>query len=52
MKKMYIEPKMEISKLAPMNVVCVSAGEGEGGTGGLGPGKHTGDAPRRKTPVF
>ena len=52
MKKMYKQPKMEISQVAPMNIVCVSAGEGEGGTGGLGPGKQTGDAPKRRTEVF
>ncbi len=52
MKKMYKQPKMEISKVAPVNVVCTSAGEGVGGTETFGSGKTTGEAPKRRTKVF
>ena len=52
MKKMYKHPKMEVAPVAPMNIVCTSAGEGEGGTDALGPGKQTTDAPKRRTSPF
>ena len=49
---MYQQPKLEISPVAPVSVICSSVGEGEGGTGALGGGKQTGDAPKRRTPPF
>ena len=51
MRKMYKDPKMEISKLAPRNIVCVSTEPG-GGTDGNKPSGTEGDAPKRRTKVF
>ena len=48
---MYIQPKMEISNVAPTTVVCTS-GEYGGTTSQLGGGEHTADAPKRRTEVF
>lgn len=51
---MYIQPKNEIEQVAPRTIVCTSTGYG-GGTVELedtGNGKTTGEAPKRRTPVF
>ena len=52
MKKMYIQPEMMVSPVAPQTIICTSTGEGDGGTNALGPGKQTGDAPARDPKVF
>ena len=47
MRKMYIQPEMEISKVEPTSIVCYSGGFGETNEN-IG-----GQAPkRRRTPVF
>ena len=46
MRKMYIQPKMEISKVAPTTIVCAS------GPIGNTDQQITGQAPKRRTEVF
>ena len=46
MRKMYIQPKLEISKVAPTSIVCASGEIVEI------PDPITGQAPKRRTEVF
>ena len=51
MRKMYIQPKNEISKVKPQSIICTSSQFG-GNTSELGEGDHNTDAPKRRTKVF
>jgi len=52
MRKMYIQPKSEITKVAPRTIVCTSTPNGGNTEGNITPGTE-GDAPRRRrTKVF